>query len=190
MIRADNNAAGQFNSWRDPSIPVMGGAGRYVAVTNLADLSPTTELTIAVWAYYGPSKDTNGNLVSWTADSGAAILSAGYAHTNSWELARNGTRPPLFRIHTNNTASGFVNWRFKDTFNTYGESDAWHHYAVTFNKGVITLFQDGLPYATNSIVYQPTIGVAGGWIGIGCKTHGASVWSTPRFGDDIPTTAG
>jgi hypothetical protein len=157
----------------------VAGDGQYAAVTWLADLSPLTNATIAVWAHYTTSIDAN-----YINDQTATILSCDPnipGTVGAWYLGRNFSSSTIFAAYTN--ASNFQATYlvgFPDS-TASGDTGGWHHYAVTKNGFTFVGYFDGVPVATNSApVDALRIGGNPPWLDIGSWPHNG----TPAYGDD------
>lgn len=182
--------AGDFD-WHADGHGIYGRSGDYGAITNITQLTNLTTATIMVRARYNSAYGGD-----YTEDANAELLSAGSAvntRLGSWDFGRwnqqihlNQTR---FIITTNSNQStpqsgsesdrffgkaGRLVARFDDGWAPIndGNSTNWTHYAITWNAGTLTLYQNGSPIGTNDVSGSTTtLNVGAGWICVGCNTH-------------------
>lgn len=192
--------AGEF-AWYADGHGEYGRSGDYAAITNGPAFTNLTTATIAVRARYYASYNDD-----YTEDANAVLLSAGDAvntRLGSWNFGRwnqsiflNETR---FIVSTNSnqgmaqSGSESSRWfgkagrlvgRFNDAWAPINDGDTtnWHHYAVTWDYGVIKLYYDGVAIGTNDVSAVITnLNVGAGWIAVGANTH---VGTNP-FLDDL-----
>jgi len=182
---------GRFVWWTN-NYGLYGKEGDYAGIVNVSQLTNMATASIMCWArYYAPPYGHD-----WSWDGNATLLSAGPATgvLGTWGFGRdndgvwlNNTR---FYVMTNNAVWKSAILEFPDNGYTYnGDTINWNHYAVTWNKGVMTSYINGVAYQTNDIspvVTRLQIGQNNNnptpWIGIGCDTHGG----TPLLNDETP----
>lgn len=191
--------AGEF-AWYADGHGDYGRSGDYAAITNGSAFTNLTTATIAVRARYYASYNDD-----YTEDANAVLLSAGdavNARLGSWNFGRwnqsiflNETR---FIVSTNSnqgtpqSGSESSRWfgkagrlvgRFDDAWAPINDGDTtnWHHYAVTWDHGIIKLYYDGVAIGTNDVSAVITnLNVGAGWIAVGANTH---VGTNPYLND-------
>ncbi len=190
--------------------------GNYAAITNVPAFTNRSQMTIAVRARYNSARRI-GSTYDYSQDGNATLLSAGTASADigSWDLQRfnseiwiNNTR---FLVVTNSNfgvaqvgnggdlvfgKAGKAVFNFPDRgYDNNGDTTNWHHYAMTFNAGVVTTYFDGVPLVTNDLSGTTTtltvgmnvsVNSASGFIGIGCNTHGGTPALEAESGEDYP----
>jgi hypothetical protein len=193
---------GDFRWWTNTDYGIYLKDGQYAAITNVPAFTNLSQMTVVVWARYSPasrlypgwdySHDGNATLIS--AGTSAGTLGAwDMGRMNSLSIWLNNTR---FAITTNGNfgvsqvgnvydpvygKAGKAVFNFPDNgYNNDGDSAQWHHYAMTFNAGVVKTYYDGTNLVTSDLsgsINHLTVGMNGsvpiskGFIGIGCDTH-------------------
>ena len=208
--------AGDFLWYTNADYGDFNKDGQYGAITNTASFTNLTEMTWAVRARYNSAKRVQSSY-DYSADGNATLLSAGTSTgiVGTWDMQRfnasvwlNNTR---FMIVTNSNLSvpqvgneedwvfgksGRVMFNFPDRgYDDNGNTTNWHHYAATFDSGVIVTYFDGVPLITNDISAITTTVTVGtnnsvtmqnGFIGVGCNTHGGTPALENETGTDYP----
>jgi len=158
----DGGMAGLFNYYYDGWS--LGRSGDYVAVTNLEPFMLMTNATVSVWIHYHAAPSGN-----YLEDGYATALSAGYATTGAWELGRNSSDATELDIFTNAISYSKIVWP-DSSFQSVGNSGGWHHYAFTFNQGVVRAYFDG-SFFNEQIFPVDHLTVSAYFLEVGGKTH-------------------
>lgn len=188
---ASTDKCGRFD-WYTTGYGIYGREGDYAAITNVTRVGDMAKASIMCWARYYPPHAG----LDFSSDGNAKLLSAGTSAgiPGSWDFGRfnmkiwlNNTR---FYVLTNQATFEKSTLEFPDNgFEGDGDTFRWHHYAVTWDNGIMTGYYDGIPFQTNNIsglVTRLKIGTNNNnptpWIGIGCDTHSG----TPALADESP----
>lgn len=170
---------------------VYDDSGDYLAITNTPATNPLwvmPEATFCFWGMYDPlPSPVNTN---WLAGGSRRFLSGGYGYDGAWAigLLADGDPKTGFNIYTNNSAAAEIATRWADRVNTSngqattGSSTNMKHYVATWNRGVITVYLNGVQGNTRSLTDETgavltnlTIrgpsGQRNGFLGIGVDTH-------------------
>lgn len=159
----DGGRAGLFR-WYFDGYGRYERSGDYVGVPNKASFQNMTNFTVAVWARFFRAYDNN-----YLSDHNATLMNSGNVDPGVWWLGRNFSDYVSFTVNTsvNNSVRALS---FPDrTASTEGDTLRWNHYAVTFNKGELRGYFNGLCFVTNTVPVN-ALTSAGSYLGMGVWT--------------------
>ncbi|HXG48226.1 MAG TPA: LamG-like jellyroll fold domain-containing protein [Methylomirabilota bacterium] len=158
----DGSQAALFR-WYADGYGRYGRSGDYIGIPNKPIFENLTNFTVTAWARFFAAYDGN-----YQSDHNSTIFNSGNAVPGVWFLGRNFSDYMSFTVYTNTTDSIRI-LSFPDRSTPDGDTFRWNHYAVTFDRGEVRGFFNGLCFRTNFIPVQ-ALTSAGYYTGIGVWT--------------------
>jgi hypothetical protein len=176
-VGPDGNQAAEFHVYYD-GWGAYGASGDYIGMPSISAFQNLAQAAICFWCrYYFETGSGGGN---------STPMNAGMNAAGAFSLGRYYTRTTSFRIYTNVLDELDV-FDFPDPAPS-GDTGGWHHYAITFDHGVINGYFDGTNFASATVL-TPVLTVEGYYLSMAGWTFGETPWMDNTLGDKHPNNA-